>query len=66
VTADVLPVFAVSPRNVIPLAAEEASRKAPSAEIAFAFVFVSFGSPSSILNEVMVAVVRSLIVTVIS
>jgi hypothetical protein len=66
VALEVLDVSALRAENVRPLAAEEAVRKAPSAVIAFGFEFVSFGSAFATRNDVMVAVVRSLIVTVIS
>jgi len=62
----VLELSALSELNVIPLAAEEAVRKAPSAVIAPGDGFVSFGSPLSITNDVLVDVVTSAIVTVIS
>jgi len=66
VAALVLVLSELSEVNVIPLAAEEAVRKAPSDVIAPADGFVSFGSPLSITNDVVVDVVMSAIVTVIS
>jgi len=61
-----LKVSALSDVNVTPVAAEAVVRNDPAAVIALGDGFVSFGSPSATKNDVLVAVVTSVIVTVIS